>query len=64
LSEDKDQFTLWVISGIVGIVVRDIYNLGLKLIPLKNVIVAPFSLPPIIFVAGIKVMEMKELENK
>jgi hypothetical protein len=38
LPEENDQFTLWVIAGIVGTVIRDIYNLGLKLIPIKNVI--------------------------
>jgi len=34
----KDKFTLCVIAGIIGIAFRDTYDLGLKLIPLKNVI--------------------------
>lgn len=32
MTEDKDQFTLWIISGVIGVVIRDIYSFLAKLI--------------------------------
>lgn len=31
MSDTKDHFTLWVISGIFGVTARDLYDLGFKL---------------------------------